>query len=55
MNRQEPFIPALEQLMQSTIEAVRYTPALTTLAQQVDQLGVSFISIGGTYANQCSS
>ena len=48
-------MPALEQLMQSTIEAVRYTPALTTLAQQANQLGISFISIGGTYANQFSS
>jgi hypothetical protein len=35
-------MPALEQLMQSTIEAVRYTPALTTPAQQANQPGFSF-------------
>jgi len=42
MNRQEPFIPALEQLMQGTIEAVRYTLALMTAAQQANQPGFSF-------------
>jgi hypothetical protein len=50
MIREAPLMLALEQLMQSTIEALRYSPALTTLSHQVDQLGAPFISIGDTYA-----
>ena len=55
MNRQKPFIPALDQLIQSTTEVVQYSPTLTTLAQQVEQLRVLSISIGGPYADQCPS